>query len=122
MGKKMSKKTSNADLWVLMAKVIVEINKELKTIVTFNGDFLWFSGMSVLVVEPDKNDGVVWFYIFPSQVYSVEAFENLTAPGHLLFTYYKDKNNFSDLCELLTIFSKEKTSFCDKKNQEYFKE
>lgn len=101
-------------LWVLMAKVIVEINKELKTIVTFDGEFLRFNGMSVLVVRPDKNDGVVWFYIFPSQVYSAKAFEKTTEPEHLQFTYHMDENNFSDLCELLTVFGKEKTSFCDK--------
>lgn len=111
----------NGNLWVLMAKVIIEINKELKTIVTFNGDFLWFNGISVLVVEPDKNNDIVLFYIFPSQIYSIEAFEDSTAPEHLLFTYYKGKNNFSDLCKLLAMFGKEKTSFCDKKNQEYLK-
>ena len=67
--------------------------------------------MSILVVEPENYPDIIWFYVFPMQVYSMENFENSTAPENLKFTYSKDKNNFSDLCEWLVLFGKEKTFF-----------
>lgn len=117
----MSKKMENENVWVLMAKVLIKINEELKTIVDFDGEFLYFNGLSILVVEPENYPDIIWFYVFPMQVYSMENFNNSTAAESLKFIYSKDKNNFSDLCEWLVLFGKEKNFFYEQGIQKLIK-